>query len=136
MEGPAVISVPVRKRRARRWALRVIRIAAIVYLVLCTLLYFGQDWLIFPGASAQGTGDAIFHPESDTDRLDLRTVGGDHVAAIFGKALLPDGSLDPLAANRPTILYFYGNAGAIAWSMIEFDHFRRLDANVLIPDFV
>jgi fermentation-respiration switch protein FrsA (DUF1100 family) len=136
MEDSAVVPVPVRKRRARRLALRVLRIAVIVYLVLCVLLYFVQDWLVFPAAKSQGTADAKIRPERDSAQLDLRTVQGDHVAALFGKALLPDGSPDPQADSRPTILYFYGNGGAIAWSMIEFDRFRRLDANVLIPDFV
>jgi fermentation-respiration switch protein FrsA (DUF1100 family) len=136
MEESAVLPAPVRKWRARRLALRVLRIVVIVYLVLCVLLYFGQDWLVFPAAKSQGTADAIIHPEHDSEQVDLRTVQGDHVAALFGKALLPDGSVDPQAATRPTIIYFYGNGGAIAWSMIEFDRFRRLDANCLIPDFV
>jgi hypothetical protein len=100
------------------------------------MIYFAQNWLVFPAARFQGTPDAVIHPEPDSERLDLLTAQGDHVAGIFGRALLPDGSLDPHADQRPTILYFYGNGGAIAWSMIEFDRFRRLDANVLIPDFV
>jgi uncharacterized protein len=57
--------------------------------------------------------------------LHLTTTTGIPIAAVFGSAREP---------NRPTILFFYGNAGSVAWSEGEFDHFRKLDCNVLIPD--
>jgi uncharacterized protein len=136
MDDPAAWAISLRKRRARRVAFHLLRIVGVVYLLVCAGLYFGQDWLVFPASAYQGSPDAVIHPEPDNEKLDLRTPAGDHVAALFGHALLPDGSPDPQAAARPTIIYFYGNGGAIKWSMVEFDHFRRLDANVLIPDFV
>jgi pimeloyl-ACP methyl ester carboxylesterase len=115
---------------------RLIRIGVLVYLSLCLLIYFSQDWLAFPAHAYQGKSVATIRPERDNEIVHLTTSSGDKVVAIFGAALLDDGSPDPDAAHRPTILYFYGNGGAIAWSMDQFDQFRRLRANVLVPDLV
>ena len=46
----------------------------------------------------------------------------------------PDNSEYAPNDHRPTILYFYGNAGSVAYSEGEFDHFRKAGCNVLIPD--
>ena len=54
----------------------------------------------------------------------------------FGPALTPDGRPHPNAARRPTILYFYGNGMCLKGTAYEFGHFRRLGANVLIPEYV
>jgi uncharacterized protein len=124
------------KKRWRRHAFRILRIAVIVYLGVCFVIYFLQDWMIFPGHSSQGKSLAKIIGERDTEILQLKTADGDRVVAIYGAALLPSGDPDPGSAHRPTIIYFYGNASAVAWSMGEFDHFRRLGANVLIADFV
>jgi pimeloyl-ACP methyl ester carboxylesterase len=92
--------------------------------------------LVFPGHVYQGKSEAVIPPEPGAEKVHLTTAAGDHVIAIFGRALLPNGAEDPNAAHRPTLIYFYGNASAIAWSLNEFRQFRRLDANVLLPDFV
>ncbi len=113
-----------------------LRITFMFYLILCAAACCLQDTLLFPGHAHQGKPEAIIHPVPGAEVVHLTSAGGDHVAAIYGPALLPDGTTDPSAAHRPTLIYFYANASAIAWSMGEFDHFRRLDANVLIPDFV
>jgi fermentation-respiration switch protein FrsA (DUF1100 family) len=139
LQQPPPPPIERRRRRAarvRRALWRLVRIAICVYLGLCLLTYLCQDWMIFPAHAYQGTPQAQIRPERDTEELQLMTSHGDRVAAIFGEALLPDGSPDPDAAHRPSLLYFYGNGGAIAWSMGEFDRFRRLGANVLIPDLV
>ncbi len=125
-----------KKDRLRRHTFRMVRTAMIVYLGACVAVYFLQDRMLFPGHASQGSQIAKIIDERNTEILQLKTVDGDRVVAIYGAALLPSGDPDPGAAHRPTILYFYGNASAVAWSMGEFDHFRRLGANVLIPDFV
>jgi fermentation-respiration switch protein FrsA (DUF1100 family) len=38
--------------------------------------------------------------------------------------------------SRPALLYFYGNAMCLAYADQEFDRFRRLGLNVMIPDYV
>jgi pimeloyl-ACP methyl ester carboxylesterase len=38
--------------------------------------------------------------------------------------------------SRPALLYFYGNAMCLAYAEPEFDRFRRLGLNVMIPDYL
>jgi fermentation-respiration switch protein FrsA (DUF1100 family) len=118
----------------RRWTRRLVRIVVGVYLLLCTIVYFAQDWLAFPGATQQGTEQTRIQYGGSAEVLHLTTSDGTPIAAVFGLAKKPDGSPYTPADHRPTILYFYGNAGAIAWSQGEFDHFRAIGCNVLIPD--
>ena len=58
------------------------------------------------------------------------------MVALFGPALTPDGEPHPDAARRPTLLYFYGNGMCLSDTTEQFDRFRRLGANVLIPEYV
>jgi uncharacterized protein len=95
-----------------------------------------QNLLIFPGAATQGHPAAEFHPDPDTPLVRLTTARGDRVVALFGPALTPNGRPHPNAARRPTILYFYGNGMCLKGTTYEFGHFRRLGANVLIPEYV
>ena len=121
--------------RLRRWAFRGLRVAVLVYLGLCAAAYLGQNWLVFAGRRPGGEPPQPFRFGPGSERVDLRTADGTPVAAVFGPAARPDGSPDPAAATRPTVLFFYGNAGSVAGSWEQFDHLRRLDANVMIPDF-
>jgi pimeloyl-ACP methyl ester carboxylesterase len=96
-----------------------------VYLIFCCIIYLAQDWLIFPGMMDQGKQETRIQYGGDAEVLHLTTAGGVPIAAVFGAS----NQLD-----APTILYFYGNASSVAWSEGEFDHFRALGCNVLIPD--
>ena len=51
------------------------------------------------------------------------------------RASRPDGRPHP-DATRPALLYFYGNAMCLAYAEPEFERFRRLGLNVLIPDYL
>jgi fermentation-respiration switch protein FrsA (DUF1100 family) len=66
----------------------------------------------------------------------LATKQGEKVATLFGQALMPEGTPDLEASTRPALIYFYGNAMCLAYSEPEFDRFRRLGLNVIIPDYV
>jgi hypothetical protein len=94
-----------------------------------------QTTLIFPGAATQGQRDATLRPMANSELLELRAKDGTKIAAIFGKALQPDGQAFPDNIKRPTALYFYGNGACMAYSTDIFDHFRRMGVNVIIPDF-
>jgi fermentation-respiration switch protein FrsA (DUF1100 family) len=121
-EAPAPSKSPSRLRRiTRRTVITLIR----VYVVFCLIVYFAQDWLAFPGMMDQGKPQTRIQYGGDAEVLHLKTSDGTPIAAVFGSGSRPDG---------PTILYFYGNASAVAWSEGEFDHFRQLGCNVLIPD--
>jgi uncharacterized protein len=139
METPTTPSSSAnhKKNRSRlhTWTLRLLRIILIVYIGLSLMLYFLQKKIIFPGAASQGLHEAIYHPNPDEELLTLRAKDGTPIAAIFAKALLPDGHPLPDSSHCPTLLYFYGNGLTIADSSSELDRFRRLGVNVIIPDF-
>jgi hypothetical protein len=120
--------------RLRRWTRRLLRIAITVYVLLCIIVFFAQDWIAFPGMMQQGSRETKIQYGGDAENLHLSTANGIPIAAVFGLARQPDGTPYPNKNHQPTILYFYGNAGAVAWSEGEFDHFCQLHCNVLIPD--
>lgn len=105
-------------------------------LVSFALLFTFQDRLIFPGHATQGQSEAIVRTHPGEELIELTTAGGDPIVALFGAALTPDGKPLPDAAHRPTILFFYGNGMFLKASRDEFNVFRRLGANVLIPEYV
>ena len=129
-------SPPQAKSRLRRRAARWTRLIAIFYLVACLAVMFFQKWIIFPGAYLMDPARARVLPAADRELLDLRTIDGRRVAAIFGAALDGAGSPLPDAASRPTILFFYGNGDCLRTSLGPFRRLRELGANVLVPEYV
>jgi hypothetical protein len=113
-----------------------VRIAVVVYLAACLLLYMFQNWIIFPGAYVHGQHAATVSASAGREILSLRTPDGHAVAALFAPALDAYGSSRPDAATCPTILYFYGNGDCIATSLGVIDAFRRLGCNVLCPEYI
>jgi fermentation-respiration switch protein FrsA (DUF1100 family) len=92
--------------------------------------------MIFPGRSTQGTAAGHVPSVPGQELLQLHTANGETIAVLFGAAQLPNGLPRPDAASRPTLLYFYGNASSISYSLQEFSDFRRLGCNVAIAEFV
>jgi hypothetical protein len=113
-----------------------LRIVILAYLGLGLMLYLFQNVLIFPGAYIHPPSTMVAPQEPGLELLTLRTADGHRVTAIYGKALTADDLPDPNAESRPTIIYFYGNGDCLRWSTDIFQNFRRLGANVLIPEFV
>jgi pimeloyl-ACP methyl ester carboxylesterase len=116
--------------------MRLLRDVVAIYLGLLALLYSFQTRVIFPGASTQGQAFAEVQPGRDTELLTLTTARGERVIALFGPAMTVGGRIDPDAASRPTMIYFYGNAMCLSYAVSDLDRFRRLGVNVLIPDYV
>jgi len=127
---------PARIRRVGRRTWRLVRIPLLIWLGLLALFTTLQTRLIFPGAQTQGQPDALVRPRGDAELVTLSTADGERVMALFGPALTREGETHPEASRRPTLLYFYGNGMCLNDSMEQFDHFRRLGANVLIPEYV
>jgi uncharacterized protein len=98
-------------------------------------LYFAQTWLIFPGHASQGQAYARVAPPRGAELVPLTTASGARVVALFGAALSPRGEPLADAAARPTILFFYGNGDYLANNVDLFEAFRRLGANVAIPEY-
>lgn len=95
-----------------------------------------QTRIIFPGQETQGQPYAQVRPRPGTELVHLETAQGVRIVAHDGPALEPDGRIDPRAADRPTLLYFYGNGMCLNDTTAEFEQFRRLGLNVLIPEYV
>jgi uncharacterized protein len=127
---------PPPRRPRRRWIVKLIRIPLLVYAGVAGFFYTIQTKMIFPGSETQGSPEAVVRPPRGAELVELTTERGDRVVALFGKALAPDGSPRPDASECPTLLYFYGNAMCLSDASEQFGTFRRLGANVLIPDYV
>jgi len=116
---------------------RAVALLTVLYLALALPCHASlQTSVIFPGHSTQGQPEAQLNPPPGSELIGLRTSRGERIVALFGAALTPEGLPHPSASARPTILFFYGNAMCLSKSMDEFEGFRRLGANVLIPEFV
>jgi hypothetical protein len=116
--------------------MKVARIVVLAYLGTITVLFSIQTRLIFPGASTQGEADAEVRPRDGTELVKLKTKHGDAIVALHGAAILPNGRPDPRAADRPTIIFFYGNAMCLKYAAVQLEELRRLGVNVLIPEYV
>jgi fermentation-respiration switch protein FrsA (DUF1100 family) len=119
----AIVKPP--RSRAARSARRLLRIGILVYLVMCGLLFSCQRRMVFPAASSQGKPETHINYGRQGSVVHFTTAGGVSIAAVFAAE----------SPGAPTILYFYGNGSSVAWSESEFDRFRRLGCNVLIPDY-
>ena len=116
--------------------MRTVRVIVAIYLGVLTLLYSFQTLVIFPGASTQGQPFAEVKPRPGTELVTLKAAHGERVVALFAPAMTSVGQIDPDAASRPTMIYFYGNAMCLSYAVAELDRFRRLGLNVLIPDYI
>lgn len=134
-EGPAPASIWPRVRR-RRWLVKLLRIVPLVYVGVVAIFYAFQSRLIFPGSETQGRPESVVRPPPGSELVTLATPRGDRVVALFGPALGPGGSPRADASACPTLLYFYGNAMCLRDATEEFERFRRLGVNVMIPDYV
>jgi len=114
---------------------RIVRTALLVYLGVLLVLFELQDHLIFPGSATQGQRDAMLAGSEGLQLLSLRSPDGVPIAAIFGKALGPDGTQLPGASDRPTVVFLYGNGACMAYCTDIFQIIRKLGVNVIIPDF-
>ena len=111
--------------------------SALVYLGIVAVLFSLQTRMIFPGASTQGQPCAEVRPRGRAPSWSSsRPKRGDASWRLFGAAHPPDGRPDPRAADRPTMIFFYGNAMCLNYAAVQLEEFRRLGLNVLIPEYV
>lgn len=124
------------KTGAKRLLWRVARLLLIGFIAVLSLLFFFQTWLIFPGRATQGKDYAVLTAPKGSELVSLTTRSGIAIKALFGAALNEKGEVAADAATRPTLLYFYGNGMCLRDCLIEFNSFRKLGVNVLIPEYV
>ncbi len=130
---------PRARRERSRWPSALVlgtRLLILILVGFLSMIYLFQDRLIFPGNATQGSLEAGVRPRSGAELLQLATSRGERITALYGPALLADGRPDPEAPSRPALVYFYGNAMCLAYAETEFDRFRRLGLNVMIPDYL
>ena len=127
---------PVNSRRRRRWWVALVVVPLLIYAGVVVVFSAFQTGLIFPGSATQGKPETVITAPPGVELVELTTARGDRVMALFGPALRPDGSPGADPATCPTLLYFYGNAMCLRDAGPQFDQFRRLGTNVMIPDYV
>jgi hypothetical protein len=135
--SPRVAKATVsRAKRLSRSFGRILTALALVYLAGGVALYFGQKYMLFPGAFIHDRASSNVSAGPDHEIITLHNVRGHRIKMVFGAAEDADGKVLADASTRPTVLFFYGNGDCIATSMGLFRTFRRLGANVLIPEYV
>lgn len=134
-EVPAGPPSPTPSRRLLRLARRILLMTGLILVGFLASLYALQARMIFPGSSTQGRPEAVVHAEPGEELLRLPSPGGE-VAALFSPARSADGSPLADAADRPTLVFFYGNAMCLSYTISEIDRFRRLGINVIVPDYL
>lgn len=105
-------------------------------MVVMSLLYSIQEFLIFPGRISQGQSYARLITPRHAKMVEIRTACGEKISALLGYAIERDGNVATDFGRRPTLLFFYGNSSCLSYSLVEFENFRRLGVNVMIPDYV
>lgn len=93
----------------------------------------GERWIL-PGMG-QGSPAAVVPTSARYELVPLRTRGGTNIVAKFGRALDSRGVPLPETESTPTVLFFYGRRMTIRRDAGVFNYFRRMGANVLIPEF-
>lgn len=88
--------------------------------------------LIFPGMSTQGTVEARYQLPAGAQRVQLQAPDGAKIEAVFWPA--PKNNDDQVLP--PTLIYFYGNAQCIAYSLRQAALLRDCGANVLVADYL
>jgi hypothetical protein len=82
-----------------------------------------------------GSSKAFLPPSPEYELVSLRTTLGTKIIAQFGKAKGPKGELLADYSRCPTVIYCYPGGGTLRWSAPQFEGFRRLGLNVIMPEY-
>ena len=108
--------------------IRLLRSALTIYLFWGVTLYFMQDRILFPTTVAGAPSPLKYNYATVQLERDVPDVG--RVAAWFVPA-----QLATAAKPLPLVVYFHGNAELIDQQFDVIDHYRKLDCNVLLPEY-
>ena len=128
---------PVKVRSIGRRVRRLVVWIGSLYLGFVILLFSFQERIIFPGHNRQGKPDTIVaDPPPGLRIVTLSRPGEPRLVAIHAEALDQHGRAYADPASRPWFLYFYGNAMCLNDTINhEVEMFRRMGANVIVPDY-
>ena len=115
--------------------MRIARVLAPVYAGLLIVFASFQTRIIFPGQDTQGQDYAQVRPRPGTELVRLKTVRACRSWPCSAPRSHPTAGPTRTPPTRPTLLYFYGNGMCLNDAMEQFEQFRRLGLNVLIPDY-
>jgi len=85
--------------------------------------------------TGHGSPKAILPPSPDYELVSLRTNDGTKIVTQFGKATSQSGAVLADYSQRPTVIYCYPGGGNMRWSAPQFDGFRRLGLNIVMPEY-
>ncbi len=123
---------PLRSRRmVPKTIRRLLLVIGVLYLAPLGVLCAFQRALIFHATASPVSVKTPLGAEKVT----FFTGAGDRITAYYGPALRANGRPDPNYARRPTLLFFYGKGCTLDNCRVWFQTFRRLDVNVLMPDY-
>ncbi len=114
---------------------RLLVFAGGLYLFTLGILFAFQRQLVFAAQESRTPAATDDNLPTGAKKVRFATAAGT-VIAYYGHALRADGRPDTDYRHRPTLLFFYGKGGSFEDSRQWFQSFRRLDANVLMPDYV
>lgn len=121
------------KGRVRRAVGRVVRLALVVYVAWCAVLWFVQTELLFPARLAAATmtaGADVDAAIPGVERLWITTPGGERVE---GWLVAPDEP--PPSGRAPAVIVFHGNAETIDHSIGHAEMYAALGWAVLLPEY-
>ncbi|HVX85469.1 MAG TPA: alpha/beta hydrolase [Phycisphaerae bacterium] len=124
---PPVPKLPF-KARAKRQAIRLVKLLVFLYLLIGIMLALFQSKLIFIGASTQGTDYARLSPPTGSELVHLKAADGTPITGLFARSFH-----DP--ARQPTVLFFYGNAMCMSDAVDMATLFRQHGPNVMLVDY-
>ena len=110
----------------RRWIRRAVKIAATLYVVYASFMYFFQDAVLFPPLSTSGADPF----PSETQRLVFDIPTGGQVEAWFTPA--PGASAQ---TPSPLVIFFHGQLELIDYHAATVERFRKMGCAVLLPEY-
>lgn len=123
--------------RLKRLVKRALRTLLLAYVLVCVGVLLFQEKLIFPGASTQGAAESRVKPEPGETLVNLKSPSGVPLVGLFGIADSPNlgQTQGKDGAQRPTVLFFYGNAMCVNDADYIGDKFRSLGYHVMLIDY-
>jgi len=114
----------------------ILAVAIVLYCLLLALAYFNQRLLVFPASRLQGKDCVQLTPVNVVDIVSMTTPQlRVPIKALYAEALDSEGKVDPQAAKRPTLIFFYGNGSYLNSCGSILTGFRRMDVNVAISEY-
>src|SRR3569833_4178208 len=122
------------RHRLVRFLIGTARFIVAAYFGVFIILIFNQTALIFPGSQVRDPL-AVVKPTDGAQLVDRASTGDAHVLGLVEPALGVDGKRVADVADRPTLIYCYGNGSNVADSLDTVRRFRTDGVNVFIPGY-